>query len=159
MKRGLVPIVCFVVVAAGVATFAIRYIDSSRPNLTVQATDANRAGQPKVEVVGPLVYEFGTMPQMQTNSHMWEVKNAGDFDLELWLKSSSFGATAKLAAPPEDPIGTRLRIKPNETKLIEVQWRTKQITNEYSATCTMGTNDPERPTFALKVAGIVAPKD
>ena len=151
MKRGIVFIVCFVVVAGAVAS-AILYINSARPNLTVRARQRSKSS-------GPLVYDFGTMPQLRTNSpHVGSQKRRRRRP-QLWLKSSSFNATAKLATPPDDPIGTRLRIKPNETKLIEVQWRTKQIANEYSATCTMGTNDPERPTFSLKVAGIVAPKD
>ena len=53
--------------------------------------------EPKVEVPGPLLYEFGSMSQLSEGTHTWEFKNVGDADLELWMESSTCSCTiAKL---------------------------------------------------------------
>ena len=136
-------------------------MSGARLRLTARATHGNKARPPKVEIAEPLVYDFGKMPQMRTNSHIWEVKNVGDFDLVLWTESLTHScrivntATDSVAAGIEKP---RARIKPNETTQIEVRWQTKRFVNHYSRACVLGTNDPQRPVFSVAVKGMVYPE-
>ena len=158
MKRWIITIVCFVVTAAAAATLCI---NGTRPGLIVRATHGYKARQPKVEIVGPLVYDFGKMSQMRTSAHTWEVKNVGDVDLVMWPESPK--SSCRIANMVSENVAAgvvmpRARIKPNETTLIEIEWRTKHFVNHYSTTCVVGTNDPERPVFSLNVRGMVDPE-
>jgi hypothetical protein len=94
---------------------------------------------------------------MRRSSHTWEVKNIGDVDLLLWIESSTASITiANLVAAP-GPAGRppRARVKPKETALIELEWETKNFINWYMKGCTIGTNDPNWPSFSLRVKGMV----
>ena len=95
---------------------------------------------------------------MQRYSHTWEVKNAGDVDLELWMESSTDTANARLANPP-DSSNKRVRVKPKGTTLVEIECRTKKVANEFSPVCSIGTNDPHRPLFTLRLTGMVYPAE
>ena len=127
------------------------------------AVNAAKGPQPKVEIASPLIYDFGTMSQHRKNSHVWEIKNAGEADLEIWLEESTCSCTiAKLQLParPEGEPGPkpRVRVKPNETTPIAVDWDTKTFQNpSYSQGVTIGTTDPAKPTFTLTVKGVVYP--
>jgi hypothetical protein len=131
-------------------------------NSEVGPTPADVVGggpQPKVEIAAPMLYDFGTMSQLRTDSHTWEVKNVGDADLVMWMHESTCSCTiAKLAAATtmgsEKP---KVRVKPNETTPIALQWETKTFEHEYVKGATIGTNDPNRPFFTLNVKGVVFP--
>jgi len=152
MKRRIVRIVSLVVLAGTVVVPAF-YLIGPWLFSTVHPAPARKQRQPKVEVAAALVYDFGKMAQMQTNTHTWEVKNAGDAELELWLEEAfSSSAHCTLATPGAKK---RVRVKPNETTPVEVQWRTKNFVNSYSQACTIGTNDPTMPAFSLIVKGMV----
>jgi Protein of unknown function (DUF1573) len=122
----------------------------------VQPAPERKLPQPKLEVSGALVHDFGKMPQMQTSSHTWEVKNSGDSDLELWFEERSCSAKIMRATIGDKQ---RVRIKPNETAPVEFEWNTKTFLNQYSQGCTIGTNDPWTPIFTLTVKGIVYPAE
>ena len=84
-----------------------------------------------VEVPGPLIYEFGTMPQLSTGTHTWEFKNLGDADLELWFESSTCSCTvAKLKNG--DAKKPKLVVKPNESTTIDLEWQTKTFHDDYT---------------------------
>jgi Protein of unknown function (DUF1573) len=161
MKRWIILIVFFAVMAGAVG-LTVLYINGARPSLTVRATNRNNASQPKAEIAGALEYDFGKMSQMRTDSHMWEVKNVGNADLVMWMESESSTSKCTIANMMRGPTGIekpRMRLKPNETTRIEVQWRTKQFVNWYSTRCIVGTNDPDRPIISLSVKGMVNPKE
>jgi hypothetical protein len=106
-----------------------------------------------------LVYDFGKMSQLRTDSHTWEVKNIGEADLELWMHESTCSCTiAKLAGASsmgsEKP---KVRVKPKKSTPIELEWQTKTFEHEYTKGATIGTNDPTRPFFSLNVKGVVFP--
>jgi hypothetical protein len=151
VKRRVVLIVSLVMLV-GSAVLATLYRTSAKPRLTARPVHAQIPRRPKVEVVGAPVYDFGKMSQMQKDSHTWEVKNVGDVDLELWLEESTASANLVLAKP-----GTkqRVRLKPNETTPVTIQWNTKRFVSWYSQGCTIGTNDPTTPIFMLTVKGTV----
>jgi Protein of unknown function (DUF1573) len=167
MKRRIISIV--VVVMAGAAVCAMLYVSGARQRSTALATRGNKtapaihareARPPTLEFVEPLVYDFGKMPQMRTDSHIWKVKNVGDSDLILWQEP--FTKSCKIANIPYNPAaGTeqpKTRIKPNETTQIEVQWQTRRFVNNFSTGCIVGTNDPQRPHFWVTVQGMVYPE-
>ena len=65
-----------------------------------------------MEIVGPLLYDFGTMSQLRKDSHTWEVKNVGDADLEMWMHESTCSCTiAKLAADAADGIRKKPKVR------------------------------------------------
>ena len=160
MKRRIVPIV--VLTLAFAAIFATLYVSGARPKMARRDSLAKSNPQPEVEITGPLVYNFGKMPQMQTDSHAWEVKNVGDVDLVLWVESTTSDCTIGKLSTERDTAGIeakRARLKPRETTRIQVQWRTKNFLNQYSKACVIGTNDPARPIFGLVVKGLVYAAD
>jgi hypothetical protein len=156
MKRIIIPIGCLALVCAVAAVF----IHHQRIFPPEGAKRQNEARRPKIEIVGPLVYDFGKMPQRQTATRMWEVKNIGDVDLIMWAWESTSACT--IANIERDPAGReppKARLKPNETTHIEVTWQTKSFVNQFMRGCTVGTNDPDRPFFSLNVKGLVYPID
>jgi hypothetical protein len=79
-------------------------------------------------------------------------------DLVMWPMESTSACT--IGNIERDPAGRekpKSRIKPNETTRIEVKWRTRMFVNHFLTGCTVGTNDPERPIFLLRVKGFVDP--
>jgi hypothetical protein len=158
MTRWIIIIVIVIVLTA-VATFFTQNVSNSEVGPTPIAVNESKGPQPKVEIAGPLVYDFGKMSQMRTDTHTWEVKNVGDADLELWMHESTCSCTiAKLsgatAMGAEKP---KVRVKPKQTTPIDLQWETKTFEHEYVKGATIGTNDPSRPYFTLNVKGVVFP--
>jgi hypothetical protein len=100
------------------------------------------------------------MSQLRKNSHVWDVKNTGDKDLEIWMEESTCSCTiGKLALPPDATKNEKphVIVKPKESTPIELQWDTKTFSETYSQGVTIGTNDPSRPTFQLTIKGTVYP--
>ena len=158
MTRWIILIVSVIALTA-VATFLTQNVTNSEAGPTPIAVNESKGPQPKVEIVGPLMYNFGTMSQLRTDSHTWEVKNVGESDLEMWMHESSCSCTiAKLAGATamgaEKP---KVRVKPKQTTPIALQWETKTFEHEYVKNATIGTNDPSRPYFTLHVKGVVYP--
>src|SRR5262249_24801442 len=128
MKRITVTIGCLALVCAVAAVF----IHHERMFPPERANRQNDARWSKIEIVGPLVHDFGTMPQMQIASRMWEVQNVGDVDLELWsMESTSTCTIPNLVRDPAGREPPKARLRPNETTHIEVTWRTRMFVNEF----------------------------
>jgi Protein of unknown function (DUF1573) len=158
MTRWIIAIVSLLVLFA-IATFLTQNVTNSEAGPTPIAVNERTGPQPKVEIAGPLIYDFGTMSQLRTDTHTWEVKNVGDADLEMWLHESTCSCTiAKLAGATamggEKP---KVRVKPSQTTPIALQWETKTFEHDYVKGATIGTNDPSRPFFKLNVKGVVYP--
>jgi hypothetical protein len=158
MTRWIVLIVSVIVLTAA-ATFLTQNVSNSESGPTPVVDNVNTGPHPSVEIVGPTLYDFGTMSQLRTDSHTWEVKNVGDAELEMWMHSSSCSCTvAKLGTEPAmGKEKAKLHVKPNHTATIPVQWETKTFEHEYTKNVTIGTNDPNRPYFSLNIKGVVFP--
>src|SRR5262249_48682909 len=124
-------------------------------------TDRSRAGPPgKAELVGNLVYDFGTMPKQSEGTHTWQVKNLGQGILDVWIDGWQCSCTvAKLGGKSikkgEEKTVVQ-KVKPGESTPVDVTWQTKNW-NKFGQSVTIGTNDPSHPTFALTITGKVVP--
>ena len=115
--------------------------------------------QPRFEVQGDLVYDFGKMPKFDEASHSWAVTNTGETPLEIWLEGSTT-CSCTVSKPGLDKEGKRekLIIPPGKADTIELHWHTKKdLPEDYSQGGTFGTNDPHNPKFMLTVKGKVYP--
>lgn len=145
-------ILCVVVVVlAAAATLVVQYGTGSSPTWSLPAGGKKEGPQPRVEVEGALIHEFGELSTQKTSTRKWKVKNTGEGDLEIWL----LGSTCTCTIPKLKGEGTREIIKPGESTEIELEWKTKDAVGEFSKGATIGTNDPNRPEFMLKVHGMV----
>jgi hypothetical protein len=159
MKRWIALIVV-VIGLAGVTTYMTQIASNSDTSREMHAVAIAKGPQPKVSIAAPLIFDFGTMSQHRKSSHVWEVKNAGDAELQIWLEESTCSCTiGKLEVTAEGAKEGRPRvhIKPNETTPITLEWDTKTFPTSYSQGVTIGSNDPSKPTFMLSVKGAVYP--
>ncbi len=145
-------ILCVVVVVlAAAATLVVQYGTGSSPTWSLPAGVKKEGPQPRVDVEGALTYEFGELSTQKTSTRKWKVKNTGEGDLEIWL----LGSTCTCTIPKLKGEGTREVVKPGDATEIELEWKTKDAIGEFSKGATIGTNDPDRPEFMLKVHGMV----
>ena len=140
-----------VVVLAAAATLVVQYGTGSSPTWNLPAGVKTGGPQPRVEVEGALIHEFGELSTQKTSTRKWKVKNTGEGNLEIWL----LGSTCTCTIPKLKGEGTREVVKPGESTEIELEWKTKDAIGEFSKGATIGTNDPSRPEFALRVHGMV----
>jgi hypothetical protein len=108
----------------------------------------------KFVLVEPATFEFGTMSQLSSGKHTWEIKNAGAADLALTLGGTTCSCTVAKLDGVEKPT---LVVKPSESTKIDVEWQTKVFHDDYSQGVTLKTNDPSRPSVSIKVHGMVYP--
>ncbi len=160
MKRWIALIV-LVIGLSGVTSYMTQIATNSDTGPTMHAVNTGKGPQPKVAIAAPLIFDFGTMSQHRKSSHVWEIKNAGDADLQMWLVESTCSCTiGKLAVTGEgakEGGQPKVYVKPNETTPITLEWDTKTFPTSYSQGVTIGTNDPAKPTFMLSVKGAVYP--
>jgi len=163
MIRWIILIVA-VIVLAGTVAFMTQNLTNSEAGPVPAAVNEKLGPQPKVEIAGPPVHEFGSMSQFRKDSHTWEVKNVGEAELQLWLDHSTCSCTiAKLAAQDtasKDGTSTEkkiVRVKPNESIPIKLEFETKNFQNTYEKGAWIGSNDPTKPLFSLFVKGTVYP--
>ncbi len=141
-----------VVVLAAAATLVVQYGPGSSPSWSLPTGGVKKEGpQPKVEIEGPLTYEFGEMTTQKTKTRSWKVKNIGEGDLEIWL----LGSTCTCTIPKLRTQGSREVVKPGDSTDIELEWKSRESVGEFGKGATIGTNDPDRPEFMLKVHGMV----
>jgi hypothetical protein len=157
MLRWIILAIVVVAISA-VATIVVQYgpMSDAGPSPNLAAPEA--AGpQPKIDVPEKLVYNFGTMAQQDKGTHSWVVKNVGAADLEMWMVSSTCSCTiAKLRGSTGGEKKTVV-ITPGDSTTIDLEWETRNNTNEYRKGATIGTNDRSRPSFSLEVKGKVFP--
>jgi hypothetical protein len=148
---------CVVVVLTVAGTLAIVY----SPDPSIEPAIALHKGDelpPKLVLVGPPEFNFGTMPKRTDGAHSWELKNVGAGVLDLWLEETSCSCTiAKLADEKSTGAGgakKTVKVPPGKSTPIEVSWETRDWSN-FGQTVTLGTNDPEKSTITLIVKGKV----
>jgi hypothetical protein len=135
-----------------VATFLVQ----SGPSPTItenQAVNEARGPQPRAEVVGDVIFDFGDMSQESKSTHSWEVKNVGDATLELWQEGQTTCACTVSSLPKDGHV----KVEPGSSFKIALDWQTKQFKNDFSQGATIGTSDPRLPTFKISVKGKVYP--
>lgn len=163
MIRWIILIVA-VIALTGVVAFMSQDVTNSEAGPTPAPVNEKLGPQPKIEINTPQVHEFGSMSQFRKDSHTWEVKNVGEAELQLWLDHSTCSCTiAKLAAQDTaSKDGTSkekkiVRVKPNESIPITLDFETKNFQNTYEKGAWIGSNDPAKPLFSLFVKGMVYP--
>jgi hypothetical protein len=151
-----------VVVLTAIASFLLLLSPDSTTGLRLPGTSPASTGPlPKLEVIpGQLTHNFGTMLKQSEGTHTWQVKNVGEGVLEVWVEGWQCSCTvAKLGGTTikkNHEKETVLKIKPGESKPVEVGWETKDW-NNFGQSVTIGTNDPNLQTFLLTITGKVVP--
>jgi len=147
-----------VVVLAATATLVVQYLPEPATQPTNVPVVENTGPLPKIEVIGEIPFDLGTISQQTDWLHSWDIKNTGEGNLEIWgqaVTCSCTSSTLKVAPPGQAP--EKVTIKPGETKKVDVKGNTKTFGEKYSQSVTVGTNDPSRPTVELAVKGKVTP--
>jgi hypothetical protein len=149
-----------VIALTATATFVIQNAPDSDPRAAT-AVNESAGPRPAVEIVQPLMYDFGKMPHETKGTYSWEVKNVGKGRLDLWLegKTTCSCTIAKLqkTTDGEDVQRPIVSVEPGSSTKIDLEWNTKQMPTDYSQGATIGTNDPGRPSFKIGVKGKVFP--
>jgi len=152
-----------VVALTAAATLLVQYVPDSGtdPNFPVAV---NTAGpHAKVEIPEALTHEFGVMSQHDGGKHGWEIKNAGEANLELWLdgKPTCHCTIAEFENAGKAEEGTpakKVVVEPGKSTRINLKWETREWKEgSYAQSATFGTSDPARPTFTVAVKGTVHP--
>jgi hypothetical protein len=128
----------------------------ANPSFLVKAftsppTGTGGTAPPRLTINQELSYDFGVARLGDRGSHLWTVRNTGQGDLELWLeKEPACGCTVTSLAK-----GQRERIPPGGSRDIKLEWRTRKTNDVFAQSATIGTNDPARPRFTLRISGRV----
>ena len=159
-----IALIVAVIALTVVVGFMTQNVTNSEAGPTPAPVNETTGPQPKIEITTPLVHEFGSMSQMRKDSHTWEVKNVGEAELQLWLDHSTCSCTIAKFAAQETPAqegATKekkvIRVKPNESIPIKLEFETKNFQNAYEKGAWIGSNDPTKPLFSLFVKGMVFP--
>jgi len=162
MLRWIVLAVVVVALTAA-ATFVVQYVPDSGADPSFPVAEATAGPHSKVEITDPLTYEFGVMSQHDGGKHAWQIKNAGEAKLELWLdgKPTCHCTIAEFETAGKAEEGTpakKVVLEPGKSTTINLRWETREWKEgKYAQSATFGTNDPTRPTFTVAVKGIVHP--
>lgn len=108
--------------------------------------DSDRVG-PRIEVVGGLVYDFGTGQRDSKLEHNFVVRNVGDEALTL-----TPGATSCSCSFSELEKG---KLSPGESTEIALKWHLTTAGDEYRQTAEIYTNDPRQPAITLMAQGTI----
>jgi hypothetical protein len=81
-----------VVALTAAATFLLAYAPEPELN-SPTPVNLTQGPQPKVEVEGKRLHDFGTMPKHTKSVHTWKIKNVGEADLNIWLESTTCSCT------------------------------------------------------------------
>jgi hypothetical protein len=112
---------------------------------------AGGTAPPRLAIDQDLGYDFGVARIGDRGSKTWTVRNTGQGDLELLLeKEPTCGCTVTSLAK-----GQRERIPPGGSRDIRLEWRIRKTNDLFAQSATIGTNDPSRPSFTLRVSGKV----
>jgi hypothetical protein len=157
MKSWIILIVLAVAMTAAVTVIVPMLATDSTANGPAFPAPVKRAGpMPVAQVVEDLVYNFGALPQKYNGKHTWTFKNAGPGPLELRGAGQTCSCTAAAVFGKEND--KEIVVQPNETFPVEVDFDTKDWNKDkWTQSVTVATNDPEHPTFVLRIEGIVKP--
>ncbi len=162
MLRWIVLAVVVVALTAA-ATFLVQYVPDSGTDPNFPVAENTAGPHSKVEIHEPLTHEFGVMSQHDGGKHAWEIKNAGEANLELWLdgKPTCHCTVAEFesAGRAEEGIpAKKVVVEPGKSTRVNLKWETREWKEGgYAQSATFGTNDPARPTFTVAVKGTVHP--
>ncbi|MCA9190280.1 MAG: DUF1573 domain-containing protein [Planctomycetales bacterium] len=109
---------------------------------------ANSTGEPKLEVVGGIEYNFGTMQHGETLSREFEFRNIGTGPLNLEMGSS----TCKCTVGELD----KSILEPGESTIVKLTWTAKTLMPDFGQSATIHTNDPANTNVLLQVKGKIA---
>lgn len=112
------------------------------------ASAANERPEPRAEVVGGTIYDFGTMQQGSSKSHTFLFRNIGNAPLELKVGTTSCRCTLGSLADSS--------LKPGEETEVTLEWKATGVLDKFGQTATIVTNDPQHHEILLSVKGTVA---
>jgi hypothetical protein len=99
----------------------------------------------KIEVIGGMNYNFGTMKQGSKRAHSFTFKNTGSKPVRLAYKASSCKCTVgKL----DDSL-----LQPLAETDVEMEWYAEKGNSDFSQTATIGTDAPGQEEIKLTVSG------
>jgi hypothetical protein len=156
MLRWIGLVVAVVGVTAAI-TFFSYYVPESSVGPVHPVGPVATGPQPKLEIDGPLLYDFGDMAQMDKGSHSWKIKNVGEGDLEIWMDSSSCKCTIAKLRSEDGKSKPKAVIKPGESETVDLEWETKTTQGPFLQYATIASNDPNRELFRLDAKGNVQP--
>lgn len=108
--------------------------------------DSDRLG-PRIEVVGGLVFDFGTGQRDSKLEHSFVVRNVGDEPLTLTTGATS--CSCSFSELEKD------KIAPGESTEIALKWHLTTGGDEYRQTAEIYTNDPRQPAITLMAQGTI----
>lgn len=150
MKRWLLLALLVIGLSAG-ATFFSSTMSTGDFDLrpTARSVDDGPFGKAVLDPGAP-VYNFGTMPYMDSGVKTWIVRNEGKGDLTLTKGTSTCMCTIANIAEGEKSV-----LKPGEKTKINLTWETKSKGHfQKSATIVVG-NDPDVEELQFVVEGTV----
>jgi hypothetical protein len=162
MLRWIVLAVMVVALTAA-ATYFVQYAPDSSTDPNFPVAENTAGPHSKVDIGEPLTHEFGIMSQHDGGKHGWEIKNAGEANLEVWLdgKPTCHCTVAEFETAGLAEEGTpakKMIVEPGKSTRINLKWETREWKDvKYAQSATFGTNDPARPTFTVAVKGTVYP--
>ena len=131
-----ITLISAVVLLTAVATYYAQNSSNSTRGPVMVGVPEGKGPQPKWEISQPLLFEFGVLPQNTKHSHSWEVKNAGEGDLEMWMNSSTCSCTIAKLATKEGEETKKVIVKPKDATTIDLEWETKPgNTPDYGKEC------------------------
>jgi hypothetical protein len=109
-------------------------------------SEAEKANAPKIKFDSK-TFDFGTIKQGETATHLYKFKNEGKSDLVIRKTKASCGCTV---VNPDDKI-----IAPGSESQFNVKFNSRGKKGKQNKTITVITNDPENPSVILKITGNV----
>jgi hypothetical protein len=116
-------------------------------------------GPPPKAVLDETEFDFGTMDQQQKGTHVFNVKNEGEGDLELRIANTSCGCTSvklahllwepKKGLPPTEAI----RVPPGQSAAVEMSWDTELRAGDFRTSAKILSNDVALPIVETFVSG------
>jgi Protein of unknown function (DUF1573)/Flagellar-associated PapD-like len=145
--------IALLLVSAAVATspFAAAGADlpSGGSELANPLSGGISAQEPKAEVTDP-IYNFGSTLSGPPLTHVFVIRNAGNAPLQIKSVATSCGCTAAKPSKSE--------LAPGEISKITAQVDTRFEQGHSLSVVTVTTNDPHKPTVALKLEGVIKPQ-
>lgn len=110
---------------------------------------ATAARAPRI-AVEPDHFDFGRVVQERTLNKQFSIRNFGTADLTVERVSTTCGCTAAL-------LDNKV-IKPGGSAALRVTFDTRTYNGKVARSVLIKSNDPQRPTFELKIEATVAPE-
>lgn len=139
----LVSIIAAILVGWSIARYRITHPPYNEQALNAYITPAISSNRPIIKV-DPL-YNFGVLQNGEVGKHEFVIKNVGMADLSVSVEETSCKCTAA-------NLGKEI-IKPGDSTVIDVTWKTADFIGDYVQKVLIQTNDPEMITVELEVQG------